>query len=146
MSNKPMKKLDEIPKKNAFEVPDGYFDRLPGIIQSRISDASPSPVGAPSWVRSLRYALPVLFLLGAGIFWYQSSSTNSLPDVRSELASIQSDQLAAYLDDHEVSTEDLVETVRWTSDDLDDLENTVYSDYGAPPHQLEEILNEYDEL
>ena len=141
-----MKKLEDIPKKNIFEVPEGYFERLPGVIQTRTSAARPSPVGIPSWSRALRYALPVVLLVGAGIFWYQNNSLSSKVNVQSELASIQSDQLAAYLDDHELTTEDLVETVTWSSDDLNDLEDKVNSTLNVTHHQLEEILDEYDEL
>ena len=141
-----MKKLDDIPKKNIFEVPEGYFERLPGIIQTRTSASSPSPVGIPSWSRALRYAIPVVLLIGAGIFWYQNNSLSSRVNVQAELGTIQSDQLAAYLDDHELTTEDLVETVTWSSDDLNDLENAVYSGLDVPHRQLEEILDEYDEL
>ena len=141
-----MKKLDDIPKKNIFEVPEGYFERLPGIIQTRTSASSPSPVGIPSWSRALRYAIPVVLLIGAGIFWYQNNSLSSRVNVQAELGTIQSDQLAAYLDDHELTTEDLVETVTWSSDDLNDLENAVYSTLDVTHHQLEEILDEYDEL
>lgn len=141
-----MKKLDDIPKKNIFEVPEGYFERLPGIIQARTAAPGPSPVGIPSWSRALRYAFPVVLLMGAGIFWYQNNSLPSSVNVQVELGAIGSDQLAAYLDDHELTTEDLVETVAWSSDDLNDLENAVYSGLDVPHHQLEEILDEYDEL
>ena len=141
-----MKKLEDIPKKNIFEVPEGYFERLPGTIQARTSVSTPSSVGIPSWSRALRYALPVVLLIGAGIFWYQNNSLSSKVNVQSELASIQADQLAAYLDDHELTTEDLVETVTWNSGDLSDLENVVYSTLDVTHHQLEEILDEYDEL
>jgi len=141
-----MKKLEDIPKKNIFEVPEGYFERLPGIIQTRTSSSRPSPVGIPFWGKALRYALPVVLLIGAGIFWYQNISFSTHVNVQTELASSESDQLAAYLDDHELTTDDLVETVTWSSDDLDDLENRVYSTLSVTHHQLEEILDEYDEL
>ena len=141
-----MKKLEDIPKKNIFEVPEGYFERLPGMIQTRTSASGPSAVRVSSWSKALRYALPVVLLAGAGIFWYQNNSLSSRVNVQSELASIQSDQLAAYLDDHELTTEDLVETVAWSSDDLNDLENKVYSTLNVTHRQLEEILDEYDEL
>jgi len=122
-----MKKLEDIPKKNFFEVPEGYFDHLPEIIQSRISVSRRAPVMIHSWTRALRYALPLTALVAAGIFWYQnySGSSSARVDVESELASIHSDQLAAYLDEHEVTMDDLVETVNWSSDELNDLENAV---------------------
>ena len=36
-----MKKLEDIPKKEIFDVPDGYFEKLPGKIQARISGSVP---------------------------------------------------------------------------------------------------------
>src|SRR5258705_12094994 len=101
-----MKKLEDIPKKNIFEVPEGYFERLPGVIQTRISVSPSSPTGFPYWGKVLRYALPVLLLLGAGIFWYRNDSFPSKVSVQSELASIRPDQLAAYLVEHDLTTED----------------------------------------
>jgi len=140
-----MKKLDDVPKKNIFDVPEGYFDRLPGIIQTRTSASTPSPVGIPSWSRVLRYALPLILAVGAGIYWYQNNSSSKV-NVQSELASIGSDQLVTYLDNHELTTEEVVEMVAWSSVDLDDLENTVYSTLDITHPQLEELLDEYDEL
>jgi len=31
-------KLDEIPKKNIYEVPANYFDKLPGVVMARVTD------------------------------------------------------------------------------------------------------------
>ena len=139
-----MKKLEDIPKKNFFKIPEGYFDRLPEIIQTRISVSPRAPVMIHFRTRAFRYALPLTVLVVAGIFWYQnhSNSFSARVDVESELASIHSDQLAAYLDDHEVTTEDLVETVNWSSDELNDLENVVYFTPNVTHRQLEEILDE----
>jgi hypothetical protein len=141
-----MKRLEDIPKKNVFEVPEGYFSRLPGIIQSRISVSRPSPFGVPSWRTALRYAIPVTLLMVAGIFWYNPDRFSSKVNVQFELASMRTDQLAAYVEDNELTTEDLVETVTWSPQDLSDLENAVYSTLDVTHHQLEEILVEYDEL
>ena len=59
-----MKKLDEIPKKSIFEAPEGYFDRLPGIIQARVSPLAVGAKQGPQWMPyfffGLKYALLVL--------------------------------------------------------------------------------------
>ena len=78
-----MKKLEDIPKKNVFEVPDGYFDRLPGIIQARVSQEKPSFVWY-SWPVALRYALPVLLMMAVGIFWYTSNPYSGTAQIQSE--------------------------------------------------------------
>src|SRR5258708_34406657 len=104
-----MKKLEDIPKKNFFEVPEGYFDHLPEIIQSRLSVSRRAPVMIHSWTRALRYALPLTALVAAGIFWDQnySGSSSAGVDVEAELASSHSDQRTANLREHEVTMDEL---------------------------------------
>ncbi len=141
-----MKRLEEIPRKSIFNVPEGYFDRLPGIIQARVSQEKPVPAWRPSFSMALRYALPVLVLMTVGIFWFKNSSVSisSTADVEVALQSIQPGQLAIYLDDHELTTEDLVETITWSADDLKDLENSVYATLDVSHQEVEKILDEYD--
>jgi hypothetical protein len=143
-----MKKLEDISKKNFFEVPEGYFDDLPGIIQARIAHQKPLPAWRLSWAPTWRYALPVTVLVAAGIFWFKSSSISipSTADVEAELSSVPPSQLAIYLDDHELTTEDLVETVTWSADDLNDLENSVYAAFDVSHQEIEKILNEYNDV
>lgn len=51
-------KLDELPKKNIYEVPAGYFEKLPGVMMARVQEKSyaPKPVWAlltqTYWLRS----------------------------------------------------------------------------------------------
>ncbi len=139
-----MKKLEDIPKKNIFEVPEGYFDRLPGIIQARVSEPSPTYGWHSSWTVSLRYALPVLMMMAVGVFWYTHDSLTGTEKIKFELAALNSDQLVEYLDEHELATDDLVEKIAWNANDLNDLENSVYSDLDVPHKDIDKILNEYD--
>lgn len=138
-----MKKLEDIPKKSPFEVPDGYFDRLPSVIQSRVTETKKNK--AYQWSFSVRYALPILILAGIGIFWFNNKpSVNSYEEFEIELESVQPDQLSIYLDDSDLSTEDLVETVTWSEEDLKDLEDHVYSTMEVTGDELEKVLDEYD--
>ncbi len=139
-----MKKLEDIPKKNIFEVPEGYFDRLPGIIQARVSEQKPIYRWLPTWSVAVRFAVAVLLMMAVGVFWYTSGSLTATDKIKSELASINPDQLVEYLDEHELATDDLVERIAWSSDDLNDLENSVYSGLDVPRQEIEKILNEYD--
>ncbi len=106
-----MKKLEDIPKKTIFEVPEGYFDKLPGVIQSRIAEKSPSRERVSYFVLSLRYALPAIVLVAASIFVYRNYYNPQLTDAESMLASINSQDLVDYLDDGEVSIDDILEDV-----------------------------------
>lgn len=51
-------KLDELPKKNIYEVPPGYFEKLPGIVMTRVQEKNraQNPVWTVAnqtyWIRS----------------------------------------------------------------------------------------------
>lgn len=115
-----MKRLDEIPKKTLFEVPDGYFEKLPGRIQERVSTPERSLRSLEGWGKlTLRYALPVTILGAVALF-----VLNNRPDLSPEqvIASIDSDQLVAYLQDSELNTDDLLESVNLDADEVMNLE------------------------
>jgi hypothetical protein len=134
-----MKKLDDIPKKQIFDVPDGYFEKLPGIIQARVS-----PESAPrfSMARfSLRYALPAVILLVAGIFWF----TRIDSDVNAEnmLADIETQDLIAYLSESDISTEELIDEVNLDQNDIDDMVDHIY-EVPLGSQTTEDLLDDID--
>ena len=96
-----MKKLDDIPKKHPFTVPEGYFNSLPGIIQSRVAEKSGVRVAKPYVRYALQYALPVLILVVVSVFYLVPRSSQ---DVNSLLASVSTEELAAYLEESEITT------------------------------------------
>ena len=134
-----MKKLEDLPKHVNYKVPDGYFDSLPGRIQAKVSEGR-----EPAWRFnlgfSLRYALPLVALLGVGIFWYNQSN-DSITD---ELAEIDENQLAWFLEDPELTSEELAETVVWTTEDLDALEEEVYNAVDVSGEGLDVVIDELD--
>lgn len=137
-----MKRLEDIPKKNMYQVPDGYFDQLPGRIQSRIT-SQPAET-RPLFTYVVRYALPVL-LIGAVAFWYYETSQPGAPQTAEEiLASIDTESLITYLQESDVSTEELVEIIELTSDDVQGIEDVVY-ELPFSDEALDELLNEYDD-
>ncbi len=131
-----MKKLEDIPKKNIFEVPEGYFEKLPGIIQSRITKPDPTPWFAPTW----KFALPILAFIAVGIVWFTSQTGDSLEQ---QLASIQTEQLIAYLDDGDLTMDELAETVTWSETDLNELEEKVFSTIEVSGDELDILLEEF---
>ncbi|MFZ5972499.1 MAG: hypothetical protein ACOYXA_12985 [Bacteroidota bacterium] len=132
-----MKKLEDIPRKPIYHVPDGYFERLPQVIQSRVSHKPQGTGLSLSWGWALRVAVPVLALAVALWFWWPAK-----PTVEEQLAAIDVGQLTLYLNDTDLTTEDLLETVTWSSEDLEALEETVYStmDLGAEADEWIEAL------
>ncbi len=133
-----MRKLEDIPKKDLFKAPEGYFDKLPGIIQARVAKPEPKSV----WVPVLKFALPVVALVAAGIFWL---SKPTLQSVENELAAINTEQLIAYLDNTEVVWEDVELDSDWSEYDFLELEDRVYSTFTTDGSELE-LLDEFLDL
>ncbi len=136
-----MKKLENIPKKAIFEVPEGYFDKLPGVIQSRIAEKNPVRNRASYFTLSLRYALPALVLIAASIFVYQNYYNSHGADAESILASIGSQDLVDYLDEDEIALEDILEDVNASEINPDEL-NTMELDFSEV--DLLELSDEFE--
>lgn len=116
-----MGKLEDIPKKQFFHVPDGYFDRLPAQIQSRIETPKRDARSNPVFRYALQYALPML-LVAAVLFYYSSTG----PDPESILASVETADLINYLQEAGLTTEDVLENIDFNAQELEAIENEVY--------------------
>jgi hypothetical protein len=134
-----MKKLEDIPKKQIFEVPEGYFEKLPGIIQSRVATERRE---TSLWGRrslSLQYVLPAVVLIAAGIFWF----TRSQSDLTTEniLASVQTQDLVTYLGEADFTTEELLDDADLDVEDARQIEGAVY-EFSLDDSALEEIIDD----
>lgn len=136
-----MKKLEDIPKNQFFEVPEGYFEKLPGIIQSRVTQHQEKRAWWPAYTYGLRYALPAVTLLVAIIFWFNRPGTEA--NAENILASIQTEDLITYLNEGDLTTDELLEDVELSSEDVSSIEESVYSSQ-FNESDIEEILNEIE--
>ena len=123
-----MKKLEDIPKKSIFEVPEGYFDRLPLKIQTRVETASTTH-SLPVWNLALRYALPVIIIAVALIYYLKPTAYQT----EELLAEVSNEHLVAYLSESEINEHDLLEIVNFNESDADSLSqhlnNTLLGDF-----------------
>ncbi|MDL5047107.1 hypothetical protein QQ054_13870 [Oscillatoria amoena NRMC-F 0135] len=119
-----MKKLDDIPKNGFFEPPDGYFDRLPGIIQARVAEVNPRQAERPYIRYALRYALPVVLFAAISIFLIRPKTTPGAEDM---LASVSTTDLVSYLEETDVTVEQLLNAIEVNDDLVDAIEEEVYS-------------------
>ncbi|NBW38907.1 MAG: hypothetical protein EBR30_28610 [Cytophagia bacterium] len=137
-----MKKLEDIPKKDHFSAPDGYFETLPSKISARI-ERKPGLLERPAFRFSLQYALPVVVLLGLGIFWFwqPAGDVNENDDL---FASIETPALVDFLADAEsVSYEDFLDEMNPNLEEADSVENVVYG-LSLPGGNMEELLDEIE--
>jgi hypothetical protein len=136
-----MKKLEDIPKKQNFEVPDGYFEKLPGIIQSRVTQ---QPKESSWWLDhrfALRFAVPSVIFLAVSIFWFSRSQMDK--SVETILASVQTEDLITYLSESDFTTDELLEDVQLNHEDAADIEESVY-ELQFTDSEFEEIFNEIE--
>jgi hypothetical protein len=136
-----MKRLEDIPKKNIYQVPDGYFDDLPTIIQARVTEKAPSAI--PSFAHQIRYAIPVMALAILSVVWVftEENSENAL-SAEQLLASVETSSLIAYLEESEMTTDELLENVSFSQEDVSAIESDVY-DLDIEQDDLDELINEY---
>ena len=139
-----MKKLEDIPKNDLFKVPDGYFDKLPGIIQARMALGKPQRESRPFFVLALRYAVPVIVLAVAGIFIVRNYQNES-KDSESLLAMVSSEELILYLTEgDEASTEELLDGIDINNINADDLQEEPLMDLNLNEQELNNLSNELE--
>ncbi len=114
--------LNDIEKKNIYKVPEGYFDELPGIIQSRITKKEQKPIF--SWSQPVfKLALPaILVLMIAGYFAFYNEGIDS-KSASEILAEVETEHLIDYLALSEMTIDEILEGV-----DLNDME----LEFGSP--------------
>jgi hypothetical protein len=134
-----MKKLEDISKQNIFEVPEGYFDKLPVQIQSRIATSERSYWLGPS----LKLALPLAALIVVGFFWWNSATEPSIED---QLSKISVDQLIVYSDNNDFILELDEDEEVLSEEELNELEDKVYSSMDIMNQPIEDYLIEEIEI
>ena len=112
--------LEDIPKKEFFSTPPDYFDKLPSEIQARILARSGNAWRRPVIKYSLQYALPLLLI--AAVLFFRAED----PNAEAILATVESADLVDYLHDSGMTTDDLMEAVDFSIDDLEEIENEIY--------------------
>ncbi len=149
-SHKKPFKLESISKKNAFSVPDGYFDKLPTVIQTKAIDSTTPRLRAIkstfSTVGALRLAIPsLLILMVAGYFGYKYQNSPERLDSKIELmlADISTEEMVNYLDATDLSSDDLLELVSFEGEQIDDFS---YKLNNISDEEFELIMNEFEDI
>lgn len=133
-------KLEDIPKKPIFNVPDGYFDQLPEKVQARIAAGRKSETSFVFQYK-LQYIIPILLVLVVGGIWFTRPQPGT--DAESILASVETEYLIAYLNESELTTEDVLDEVDFSSSDIQDIEMEVYQ-LQLDDEVFDDVLDEID--
>jgi len=133
-----MKNLEDIPKKNVFEAPEGYFDRLPGIIQARVTQEPYSMRYRVMY--SLKYALSALTIVLIAFFYWSKPPGQSAEDL---LASVDSVSLVSYLEDSDISSDDLLESIALNNEEADAIQENSIGEIQAADLDLKALGDEF---
>jgi hypothetical protein len=120
-----MKKLEEISKNHPFTTPDGYFDKLPGIVQARVSKESEATEHKPYFRYALQYALPVVLIIVAATFYFRPSTTERTENL---LASVSAEELATYLETTEFNIDYWIDESSVDEASIDAIESSLFND------------------
>lgn len=114
-------RLEEIPRKQIFQVPERYFDELPGIIQSRIAEKEYSPwwrvylTPANGWRVAIVTAVVTLILVFSGVFNREVVNVSA----ESLLADVSLEDLIEYVEYSDISTDEILAEVDFSDYDMD---------------------------
>lgn len=140
-------KLDEIEKKNIHGVPEGYFEQLSQVIQTRAVESQQSTnKGAAGWKVALRYAIPAVFLIALSVYLFMQERNIQSTSPEKLLADVSSAEIIDYLADSDISTEDILENIDFNEVDFEfDQETTdIVDEEALSAEEIDQLLYEYN--
>jgi len=140
--SKPIIKLDELPKKQVYSVPDDYFKELPSIIQARAVKQEKTKTPVILWSTALRFALPVIALIMM-LVYFGTRLNNDDIDIQAMLEDIPTEELVNYLTESDITTDELLSLIDVNELDVDgmvDEDIELLND-----SEWDEIMEEYPE-
>jgi hypothetical protein len=93
-------KLEELPKHNIYQVPEGYFDRLPMRVMERTAGAEKAgSTWQPVLWRNLRLAIApmILLLVFAGVYYFSADQPVPSTPANYALGSLAEQEIVDYL-------------------------------------------------
>ncbi len=114
-------KIDELKKDNVFKVPEGYFEDLPSVIQSRVAQPARNE---RSWVAQpmVRWATVAASVLVFVVYVTLFRSNVDTASAEILIAQIETEDLIAYLEYSDMTTEELITDYGLENIYIDDLE------------------------
>ena len=98
--------LNQLPKKDSFQIPENYFDELPGLIQDRVRVKTQT-----RWNYVLKYALPFVLLIVSIGYFTQNKTDETVQISKQEAADYIDNQMDIDFDETLLAEEISVQTV-----------------------------------
>ncbi|MEQ6120219.1 hypothetical protein [Reichenbachiella sp. MALMAid0571] len=134
-------------KKLPFEVPERYFEQLPSVIQNKTQKSKKSRVISfgfeqqqIKWV--LIPAAIAVFVLGYSLFFNQKTETVNTEEL---IAQVSSEDLIAYLEMSDLSTDEIISTVNFEEIDLEfeNTESDMLDELNFSDEEIDDLLIEF---
>ncbi len=138
-------KLDDINKENIFKVPDKYFEEFPNRLQDTIREESKKGNGKlislPTFIK-MAVAASILALVTIGIF----QPGTGIRSADQLLANVPTESLIAYLEESDMSVDELIETidVGLITSDEDLIDPYIIPDEEINDELIEDIMTDYE--
>ncbi len=143
-------RLEDLKKRQVLsEPPEGYFDRLPGIIQSKTAHKAKTGRKAARqvyWIRALKLvpvaALLVIIALYSGIF----TANDVNPDFEELLSQVSTEEIVLYLEELDISNEEILEGVdiKALSMELENVDDPLMENLEIEDETLIELYEDFD--
>ena len=141
-------KLEDIEKRNIHTVPEGYFEQLSRVIQTKATESQvvKGQRTALNWKVALRYAIPAVFLISLSIYLFIQERSIENPSPDKLLAEVSTAEIIDYLADSDISTEDILENIDFSKVDFEfDQEVTdIVDEEALSEEEIDQLLYEYD--
>ena len=98
--------LNQLPKKDSFQIPENYFDELPGLIQDRVRVKAQT-----RWNYVLKYALPFVLLIVSIGYFTQNKTDETVQISKKEAADYIDNQMDIDFDETLLAEEISAQTV-----------------------------------
>ena len=132
-------KLDDIDKKEAFKVPEGYFEDLPMRIQKRVDSEKPAvrQLLMPKWGLALAASIALIVTF---VFVFNNNS----PSPEDMLADISHDELVAYLEQMELDEYEIASAFDEDMEIFETEDTNVLDGIDLGEDAIDDVLLEYD--
>ncbi|MFN8356553.1 MAG: hypothetical protein U0Y10_19020 [Spirosomataceae bacterium] len=139
-------RLEDLEKKEVFQVPDRYFDDLPMVIQARIAPkAKAEPLFTFSWnTRRTWLSVSTVSLVALLIWITYPARQDSLGE--GELSKVSSTEIINYLNQQNISSQDLADetTVRIKKQVYQDVDSLMMENLDITPQDIIQHLDPED--
>ncbi|MFT6865855.1 MAG: hypothetical protein ACJA08_000681 [Cyclobacteriaceae bacterium] len=133
--------IDDIEKKNPYQVPDGYFLKLTSDIQAKVVTET-NKYHAPQWI--IRWAMvPALMVMVFAGYWIYDSNNPSISQSETLLAAISDEEILSYLDESELSLNELVSLTSDFSGFIDEDANYLQG-LDLENENIDDLINAFD--